>query len=300
MITTFEQNFKEIQSMIIDHYSSFETTKSCTISDDNWTRSQGGGGRTYIIENGKFFDKAAVNFSSISGTKLPHSARDNIKNKKAISYRAMGVSVITHPKNPFIPTSHMNIRLFLLLNKKKEIVEWWVGGGYDLTPFFPYAKDCLMWHKDAKAQFDKFNKKYYKEFAKNCDDYFFLPHRKEKRGIGGVFFDNFNELDLDLSMQMLKNTAKTYLNSYLKIINLRKGRQYTAKDKGFQEYRRGRYAEFNLLYDRGTSFGLQSGGRIESILASLPPQTSWIYNKDISFIKNEKKLLLALQNKWRG
>ena len=300
MITTFEQNFKEIQSTIINHYSSFETTKSCTISDDNWTKSQGGGGRTYIIENGKFFDKAAVNFSSISGTKLPQSARDNIKNKKAISYRAMGVSVITHPKNPFIPTSHMNIRLFLLLNKKKEIVEWWVGGGYDLTPFFPYAKDCLMWHKDAKAHFDKFNKKYYKEFAKNCDDYFFLPHRKEKRGIGGVFFDNFNELGLDLSMQMLKNTAKTYLNSYLKIINLRKSREYTAKDKGFQEYRRGRYAEFNLLYDRGTSFGLQSGGRIESILASLPPQASWIYKKDISFIKNEKKLLLALQNKWRG
>jgi coproporphyrinogen III oxidase len=212
----------------------------------------------------------------------------------------MGVSVITHPKNPFIPTSHMNIRLFLLLNKKKEIIEWWVGGGYDLTPYFPYDKDCLMWHKDAKQHFDLFNKKYYKEFAKNCDDYFFLPHRKEKRGIGGVFFDNFNELDLDSSLEMLKNTSKTYLNSYLKIINLRKGRKYTAKDKSFQEYRRGRYAEFNLLYDRGTSFGLQSGGRTESILASLPPQASWKYKKDSFFIKNETKLLLALQNKWRG
>ena len=128
MITTFEQHFKEIQTMIIDHYSSFETMKSCTVSDDFWKRSKGGGGRTFIIENGKFFDKAAINFSSISGTKLPQSARDNIKSKKAVSYRAMGVSVITHPKNPFIPTSHMNIRLFLLLNNKKEIIEWWVGG----------------------------------------------------------------------------------------------------------------------------------------------------------------------------
>ena len=300
MITTFEQHFKEIQTMIIDHYSSFETMKSCTVSDDFWKRSQGGGGRTFIIENGKFFDKAAINFSSISGTKLPQSARDNIKSKKAVSYRAMGVSVITHPKNPFIPTSHMNIRLFLRLNNKKEIIEWWVGGGYDLTPYFPYEKDCSMWHKDAKQHFDQFNKKYYKEFAKNCDDYFFLPHRKEKRGIGGVFFDNFNELDLDSSIEMLKNTSKTYLNSYLKIINLRKDRKYSPKDKSFQEYRRGRYAEFNLLYDRGTSFGLQSGGRIESILASLPPQASWIYKKDPFFIKNEKKLLLALNIKWRG
>jgi len=133
MIANFEQHFKEIQNLIIDNYSCFETTKSCTISDDNWKRLKGGGGRTFIIEDGKFFDKAAINFSSISGTKLPQSARDNIKNKKATLYRAMGVSVITHPKNPFIPTSHMNIRLFLLLNKKKEIIEWWVGGGYEFN-----------------------------------------------------------------------------------------------------------------------------------------------------------------------
>ena len=300
MIKQLEAHFQEIQNEIIDHYCGFETKKSCTISDDNWTRAKGGGGRTFVIENGEFFDKAAVNFSSISGTKLPESAREYIKNKKAVSYKAMGVSVITHPKNPFIPTSHMNIRLFLLLNNKKEIIEWWVGGGYDLTPYFAYEKDCLMWHRDAKLNFDYFNKKYYKRFAKNCDDYFFLPHRNEKRGIGGVFFDNFNDLELDVSIKLLKNTARTYLKSYLKIIGLRKSRKYSSKDKDFQEYRRGRYAEFNLLFDRGTSFGLQSGGRVESILASLPPKASWVYKKDKSFEKNEKNLLLSLKKKWRS
>lgn len=300
MFKKFEEEFIAIQDKIIRNYCSFETKNSSTISDDNWKRSKGGGGRTFIIEKGQFFDKAAVNFSSISGSNLPTSARDIIKTKNPASYRAMGVSVITHPKNPFIPTSHMNVRLFLLFNKKKEITEWWVGGGYDLTPFFSYTNDCISWHKKAKQNLDFFNKNYYKKFAKHCDEYFFLPHRNEKRGIGGIFFDNFNDLDLNSSINMLKSVSNTYLDSYLKIISLRKDRKYSNKHKNFQEYRRGRYAEFNLLFDRGTSFGLQSGGRVESILASLPPQASWIYKKDKFFLNNEEKLLANLKKTWRG
>ena len=212
----------------------------------------------------------------------------------------MGVSVITHPKNPFIPTSHMNVRLFLLLNKNKEVINWWVGGGYDLTPYFAYEKDCIFWHKAAKTNLDAFNKGFYKKFASNCDEYFYLPHRDEKRGIGGIFFDNFNDLPIDKSLEMLESVANTYLKSYLKIIKLRQNRSFSASNKAFQEYRRGRYAEFNLLYDRGTSFGLQSGGRIESILASLPPMTSWIYKKDNKFKKYEENLLFILKKRWRG
>ena len=300
MIMTFDDQFSRIQSEIIEKYCNLESSKSCVISDDNWVRKEGGGGRTFIIEKGKFFDKAAINFSSISGKKLPKSALDYFEKNNANSYQAMGVSVITHPKNPFIPTSHMNVRLFLLLNKNKEVINWWVGGGYDLTPYFAYEKDCIFWHKAAKTNLDAFNKGFYKKFASNCDEYFYLPHRDEKRGIGGIFFDNFNDLPIDKSLEMLESVANTYLKSYLKIIKLRQNRSFSASNKAFQEYRRGRYAEFNLLYDRGTSFGLQSGGRIESILASLPPMTSWIYNKDNKFKKYEENLLFILKKRWRG
>jgi coproporphyrinogen III oxidase len=300
MIKQYERIFAAIQQNIIDEFCSFETKNSCLISDDSWKRKEGGGGRTFVIESGKFFDKAAINFSSISGKKLPNSALERISKNKTFTYRAMGVSIITHPKNPFVPTSHMNIRLFLLLNSKREIMDWWVGGGYDLTPYFVYEKDCKYWHKSAKTTLDSFNKGFYKKFAKNCDEYFYLPHRNEKRGIGGIFFDNFTELPIDESVNMLKCVAETYLNSYLEIMNSRKNRSFSPSNKSFQEYRRGRYAEFNLIYDRGTSFGLQSKGRIESILASLPPKTSWIYKKDTKFKKYEENLLAATSKQWRG
>ena len=300
MKVEFEHIFESQQQDIIDKLSRYETADSCKISDNTWSKSSGGGGRTFVIEEGAFFDKAAVNFSSIIGTKLPDSATGLAEKKEASSFKAMGVSVITHPTNPYIPTSHMNIRMFLILNKKKELVDWWVGGGYDLTPYFIYEEDCIRWHKDAKTCLDAFDSRYYEDFAKNCDEYFFLPHRNEKRGIGGIFFDNLNDLSIDESLKMLQNVSNTYIKSFLSIINTRKDTKFTQKDKDFQEYRRGRYVEFNLILDRGTKFGLQSGGRIESILASLPSKASWVYKKDAFIDKNEAKLLKGLKKKYRG
>ncbi len=300
MKTEFEHIFESQQKDIIDKFSSYETADSCKISDNTWSKLPGGGGRTFVIEEGAFFDKAAVNFSSIIGNKLPDSATGLVEKKEASSFKAMGVSVITHPKNPYIPTSHMNIRMFLIFNKKKELVDWWVGGGYDLTPYFIYEADCIKWHKDAKTCLDAFNSGYYEEFAKNCDEYFFLSHRNEKRGIGGIFFDNLNDLSIGESLKMLQNVSNTYTKSFLSIANKRKDTKFTQKDKDFQEYRRGRYVEFNLILDRGTRFGLQSGGRIESILASLPSKASWMYKKNAFIDKNEAKLLKGLKKKYRG
>ena len=299
MITTFEQHFKEIQTMIIDHYSSFETMKSCTVSDDFWKRSKGGGGRTFIIENGKFFDKAAINFSSISGTKLPQSARDNIKSKKAVSYRAMGVSVITHPKNPFIPTSHMNVRLFCMLNENNDIQDWWIGGGYDLTPFLPYEEDIIHWHSNAKQVLEPFGRYFYEDFSNNCNKYFEIPHRNERRGVGGIFFDNLTDFStINESMKFLQNISECYVESYSDIISKRKDNKYNDTQKEFQLFRRGRYAEFNLIYDRGTSFGLQSNGRIESILASLPADVKWSYKKSPEYDLLHENLISYINKDW--
>ena len=210
----------------------------------------------------------------------------------------MGVSVISHPKNPYTPSSHMNIRLFCILEKNGDIKEWWAGGGYDLTPFFPYKEDCLLWHNDAKNLLDTYNKNFYKKFAKNCNEYFYIPHRKERRGIGGIFFDNLSKLSLDKTLFMLSDVANQYKNSYNAIVRKRKNTKYTKAQKEFQLFRRGRYAEFNLTYDRGTAFGLQSNGRIESILASLPSDVKWSYKKDKEYIKMEKRLLNYINKDW--
>jgi coproporphyrinogen III oxidase len=213
-------------------------------------------------------------------------------------YQAMGVSVISHPKNPYVPSSHMNIRLFCILGKNGEIKDWWSGGGYDLTPFFPYKTDCIQWHKDAKDCLDQFNKSLYNKFAKNCNEYFYIPHRKERRGIGGIFFDNFSKLSLDKTLSLLSCTANQYKNSYNSIASKRDSKKYTTAQKDFQLFRRGRYAEFNLTYDRGTAFGLQSNGRIESILASLPSDVKWSYKKDKDYLKMEKRLLSFINKDW--
>jgi coproporphyrinogen III oxidase len=213
-------------------------------------------------------------------------------------YQAMGVSVISHPKNPYVPSSHMNIRLFCILGKNGEVKDWWSGGGYDLTPFFPYKIDCIKWHKDAKDFLDQFNKNLYKKFAKNCNEYFYIPHRKERRGIGGIFFDNFSSLSLDKTLSLLSGTANQYMNSYNSIARKRDSNKYTTAQKDFQLFRRGRYAEFNLTYDRGTAFGLQSNGRIESILASLPSDVKWSYKKDKNYLKMEKRLLEYIDKDW--
>ena len=299
MIKELEHTFKNIQSQIRKEFENLETSKNSEISYDSWKREEGGGGKTFIIANGSFFDNCAVNFSSIYGNQLPDSALPNsLKKTIKNGYHAMGISVISHPKNPHIPSSHMNVRLFAILDKKGEIDNWWIGGGYDLTPYIPFEKDIVNWHKEAKASLEPFSSSFYKQFSENCNEYFFIPHRNERRGVGGIFFDNLSDLSLKNSLKMLESVASSYINSYISILNKRKSIKFTKEEKEFQLIRRGRYAEFNLIYDRGTAFGLKSNGRIESILASLPSNVKWSYKKSQKYRDLEKKLLSVINRDW--
>ena len=299
MINNLERSFKNIQSEIRKNFVLLETSKNSEKSLDSWRRDEGGGGKTFVLANGNLFDNCAVNFSSIHGSELPNSAlpkslKKSIKN----GYQAMGVSVIAHPKNPNIPSSHMNVRLFGILDKKGLIKDWWIGGGYDLTPYIAFNEDIVEWHKNAKELLDPINPSFYSKFSENCNKYFFIPHRNERRGVGGIFFDNLSDLSLEKSIKMLETVAYGYLNSYKSIINKRKSTKYSKDEKEFQLIRRGRYAEFNLIYDRGTSFGLKSNGRIESILASLPANVKWSYKKTSKYKDLEKKLLKVINRDW--
>ena len=299
MLTTLEKSFKKIQSSIINNFKQVESSNNSQISSDTWKRTEGGGGKTFVISDGNFFDNCAVNFSSIYGDKMPDSALGKkIAKKIDYGYQAMGVSVISHPKNPYVPSSHMNVRLFGILDKDKHIKEWWIGGGYDLTPYIPFSEDIISWHNAAKNTLNKYDKNFYKIFSENCNDYFYIPHRKERRGVGGIFFDNLSILSLDDSLDMLNSIANTYMESYLDIISKRKKIKYSPEEKEFQLIRRGRYAEFNLIYDRGTSFGLQSNGRIESILASLPSDVKWKYKKSKKYKMMENTLLKNINKNW--
>jgi len=299
MTNKLDKHFKDIQSSIYKNFKELETSKKVNISKDSWNRAEGGGGKTMVIADGSFFDNCAINYSSIYGTDLPKAALANSLNKDTkFGYKAMGVSVISHPKNPHVPTSHMNVRFFGILDKNREIKDWWIGGGYDLTPFIPYQDDILTWHKSAKKNLDGWDASFYKIFSDNCNNYFNIPHRNERRGVGGIFFDNLSEFNIENSIDFLKSVALCYLDSYLKIANNRKMEKFTQDEKNFQLLRRGRYAEFNLIYDRGTAFGLQSNGRIESILASLPSDVKWSYKKDNEYKSLEKKLLKVINRDW--
>ena len=299
MIKNLEHIFKNSQEKIIESFSKVEKSNTAKITLDKWKRPEGGGGQTFVIESGAFFDNCAVNFSSISGKKLPKTALGNALVKSSNNgYQAMGLSVISHPKNPYIPTSHLNIRLFCILDRNKEIKEWWAGGGYDLTPYISFKSDNIKWHDDAKALLNSYNKNFYKKFSKNCNEYFFIPNRNERRGVGGIFFDIFTQMNLAKTTEMLSSIADQYLSSYMHIANKRKKTKFNKEQKDFQLLRRGRYAEFNLVNDRGTAFGLQSNGRIQSILASLPKDVKWSYKKDNSYIKMEKQLLKHINSDW--
>ncbi len=299
MIKDLESIFIGSHAKIMDAFTSLEKSNKSIITSDKWKRDEGGGGHTFVIQDGNFFDNCAVNFSSIAGKKLPKAALGkSISQSSKYGYRAMGVSVIAHPKNPFIPTSHMNIRLFCVMGINNTIKKWWIGGGYDLTPYLPFKDDCINWHKEAKENLDLYNKTFYKNFSKNCNEYFYIPHRKERRGVGGLFFDNLSNMTLEKSTNMLSGIANTYLESYQSIISKRKTSKFTKEQKEFQLLRRGRYAEFNLIYDRGTAFGLQSNGRIESILASLPKDVKWSYKKDKNYIKMEREVLKYIGKDW--
>jgi len=246
--------------------------------DDSWERDTGGSGITRVISKGAVFEKGGVNFSHVFGKSLPPSASATRPELAGRSFQAMGVSLVIHPENPFVPTSHANFRFFIA-EKAGELPVWWFGGGYDLTPYYGFEEDCQHWHRVAKAACDPFGSKVYTQFKKDCDDYFFLKHRQEPRGIGGLFFDDFNQPGFRNSFDLVRSIGDTYTKAYGPIVEARKDLPFTEEQKQFQRYRRGRYVEFNLVYDRGTLFGLQSGvGRVESILMSLPPEVNWVYD----------------------
>jgi coproporphyrinogen III oxidase len=247
--------------------------------EDAWEREPGlgGGGRTRVMKDGAVFEKGGVNFSHVSGAQLPAAATAARPELVGRSFQAMGVSLVMHPLNPYVPTSHANVRFFIA-EKEGAVPVWWFGGGYDLTPCYGFDEDCVHWHQVAKAACDAHGETLYEKHKKWCDDYFYLKHRDETRGVGGLFFDDLNELGFDKSFAYMQAVGNSYLSAYLPIVQRRKDMPFDAHQRQFQLYRRGRYVEFNLVFDRGTLFGLQSGGRTESILMSLPPLVRWEYN----------------------
>lgn len=254
----------------------FEETNG-VFHEDEWDYHGGGGGKVRIMEGGEVFEKAGVNFSYVKGDNLPVSSTAQRPQLAGRNFEAMGVSLVIHPKNPFVPTSHANVRM-LIAHKEGEAPIWWFGGGYDLTPYYGFKEDCQHWHQTAKTACELFGKEVYPKYKKWCDDYFFLKHRNEPRGVGGLFFDDLNEWPFEDCFGFMQAIGDSYVDAYLPIVKRRKTLPYSEKNKLFQEYRRGRYVEFNLVYDRGTLFGLQSGSRTESILMSLPPRVRWNYN----------------------
>jgi|TARA_B110001469_G_C9642495_1_gene323486 coproporphyrinogen III oxidase len=245
--------------------------------EDKWSREEGGGGCSRTITDGGVFEKGGVNFSHVRGAKLPASATSARPELEGRSFEAMGVSVVMHPENPYVPTAHANVRFFVA-EKPGEIPVWWFGGGYDLTPYYGNTDDCQHWHQIAKEACQPFGEDVYPRLKKWCDDYFFLKHRNEPRGVGGLFFDDLNQYGFDDSFGLMSSIGNSFLDAYLPIVQRRKLIPWGDREREFQLYRRGRYVEFNLVYDRGTLFGLQTGGRVESILMSLPPMVRWEYD----------------------
>lgn len=256
---------------------------------DYWSRDdQRGNGVTCIISNGNVFEKGGVNFSIIRGDKMPKSASALRPELEGRQYTALGVSLVLHPDNPFIPTAHANVRFFVAEEQGKDPI-WWFGGGFDLTPYYGFDEDSVHWHETAKKACIPFGEDVYPKYKKWCDDYFYLIHRNEQRGIGGLFFDDLNG-DFEKCFDFMKSVGSHFTEAYIPIAKKRMNTTFSEKEKDFQLYRRGRYVEFNLIYDRGTLFGLQSGGRTESILMSLPPKTQWSYQYKIEPGSEEEKL----------
>ena len=244
--------------------------------EDAWERPAGGGGRTRVIENGHVIEKGGVNFSHVFGSGLPPSASAHRPELAGRGFEALGVSLVIHPHNPHVPTSHANVRFFIAEKEGEEPV-WWFGGGFDLTPFYPFDDDVRHWHAVARGVCQPFGDDVYARYKKWCDEYFFIKHRNETRGVGGLFFDDLHEGGFERCFELLRSVGDGFLDAYLPIVERRKATPFAEREREFQLYRRGRYVEFNLVYDRGTLFGLQSGGRTESILMSLPPRVRFEY-----------------------
>ncbi len=250
---------------------------SVRFAEDNWTRAEGGGGRSRVLAEGAVFEKAGVGFSHVFGTQLPPSATAHRPELAGKPWQALGVSLVIHPRNPYVPTSHANVRFFIAGDETATPV-WWFGGGFDLTPYYGFEDDCVHWHRTARDAVAPFGADLFPKWKKWCDDYFYLKHRAEPRGVGGLFFDDFNALGAEQSFAALRAVGDAFIPAYQPIVARRKSTPYGDRERDWQLYRRGRYVEFNLVWDRGTHFGLQSGGRTESILMSLPPLVSFKYN----------------------
>ena len=248
---------------------------SASFSRDDWERPGGGGGLSCILSDGAVFEQAGIGFSHVFGSEMPAAATKHRPELAGQGFQAVGVSLVVHPRNPYVPTTHANFRFF---KAGDGDAAWWFGGGFDLTPYYAFEEDVLHWHRTAKAACDLFGDDLYARYKAWCDEYFFLKHRDETRGVGGLFFDDVNEPGFENSFGFLQSTGDSFLTAYGPIVKRRKDHPYGERQREFQLYRRGRYVEFNLLYDRGTLFGLQSGGRTESILMSLPPRVRWQYD----------------------
>lgn len=278
---------KEVSTTAVKEYLMALQDRICTaleevdgkqvFREDHWQREGGGGGRSRVLSEGAVFEKAGVGFSHVHGSSLPPSATAQRPELTGRSFQAMGVSLVIHPRNPYVPTSHANVRLFIAEKPGTEPV-WWFGGGYDLTPYYGFEEDCRHWHQIAHQACEPFGPDVYPHYKRWCDEYFFIKHRNEARGVGGLFFDDLNEWGFARCFDFLRAVGDSFLNAYLPIVERRRDMPYGDRERHFQLYRRGRYVEFNLVHDRGTLFGLQTGGRTESILMSLPPLVRWDYD----------------------
>jgi coproporphyrinogen III oxidase len=268
------QYLQELQDAICTAVETIDG--GATFRRDTWQRPEGGGGESRVLRDGTVFEQAGVNFSHVMGTRLPPSASAQRPELAGASWVATGVSLVIHPRNPYVPTTHANVRFFSA--ESEATAAWWFGGGFDLTPYYPFDEDVLHWHRVASEACAPFGDEVYVNHKAWCDRYFFLKHRNETRGIGGLFFDDLNEWGFERCFAYQRSVGNHFLNAYMPIVARRKDTPYGERERQFQLYRRGRYVEFNLVYDRGTSFGLQSGGRTESILMSLPPLVRWEYD----------------------
>ncbi len=288
MIEEVKQYLLNLQNNIC--YQLEQVDGKAKFIEDSWEKEGNtGNGQTRVIQNGNVFEQGGVNFSIVSGESLPSSATALRPELAGRSFQALGVSLVIHPKNPYVPTSHANVRFFIAKKDGEEPI-WWFGGGFDLTPYYGFDEDAIYWHSTAESACKPYGKDVYPKYKKWCDDYFYLKHRDEQRGIGGLFFDDLNEGGFDKCFAFMKSVGNNYIKAYKPIVEKRKDMPYTDKERQFQLYRRGRYVEFNLVYDRGTLFGLQTGGRTESILMSLPPLVRWEYNYSIRKDSEEERL----------
>ncbi len=274
-VTPVRDYLLDLQDRICDALQTLEPDTS--FHEDSWVREEGGGGRSRVLEDGAVFEKAGINFSHVHGGKLPASATAHRPELAGRSFEALGVSLVIHPRNPYVPTSHANVRFFIA-EKADEDPVWWFGGGFDLTPYYGFEEDAMHWHRTARAACEPFGDDLHARLKRWCDDYFYLRHRNEPRGVGGLFFDDYNAPGFADSFALMRSVGDHYIPAYLPIVEKRKAIPYGERERDFQLYRRGRYVEFNLVYDRGTLFGLQTGGRTESILMSLPPLVKWRYD----------------------